>query len=230
VNRPKQLWATQSSGLEDTIAQDPRNRLFQRAWNRYTGIVVAVGVLGVGLAACGGSSSTAQTPSRGQTTSSTRHPQSVRFLPGGIRTVVHARLSTRERFTLSTERYRFQGRTYSDLAAGFPDGASSSFHPRETPTALVIGALIDCSRKPLTLLLYGVLRNTADTAELRSVGGSVPLTRVPAPGGWPGGGVIVYGSLAAPRRCLSSHRNTRPCRRSRSRPLLTVPARPPLRS
>jgi hypothetical protein len=154
--------------------------------------VFAGAVAAVGLAACGGSGHMAHT----RMTARTGDGQPVHFLPGGIRNVVQGRMANGEQFTLAIEHYRFQGRTSLDLAANFKDGSGSSIHVSAALGPLASYLVMDCSRKPLTMLLFGVLRNTADTTVLRSRGRSTPLTRALAPGaGLPRGSELVYGSI-----------------------------------
>lgn len=156
---------------------------------------VFAGAVAVGLAACGGSGPVTHT----QMPARARSGQPVHFLPGGIRNVVQGRLANGELFTLAVELYRFQGRTSIDLAANFKDGSSSSMHVKTALGPLTSSVVMDCSRTPLTMVLFGVLRNTADTTVLRSRGRSISLTRAPAPGaGLPRGSELVYGSIRRP--------------------------------
>ncbi len=158
--------------------------------------VCAGAAVAVGLAACGGSAHPVPQSKRTSTTARTGSGQPVRFLPGAIRNVVQGRVANGERFTLAIEHYRFQGRTLLGLAAKFPDGSSSTVHQSAALGPLASYVVMDCSRKPLTMLLFGVLRDTADTAELRSRGQSTPLTRAPAPSaGLPRGSELAYGSI-----------------------------------
>ncbi len=73
------------------------------------------------------------------------HPQSrpsaaraypkVRFVPGGIRTLAVGRVRHGPIFAISAQRYRFEGKLYTDLQAqmephGKLTGAAGSFSPR----------------------------------------------------------------------------------------------------
>ncbi|HEY7935204.1 MAG TPA: hypothetical protein VID48_15400 [Solirubrobacteraceae bacterium] len=130
--------------------------------------------------------------------------QPVKFLPHGIRLLVHGALPTGGGFSIVAERYRFQGRIYFDLSAGlqrsvvrheeFQSGGGSSFSPTQSTEFFPFSQMVACSRHPV-ILLWGLLRASSDTVLVGSGGKPHPLARVMIPADLDAGGELAYGLL-----------------------------------
>jgi hypothetical protein len=137
----------------------------------------------------------------------TQHP--LKFLPGGIRTLVRARVPGGPRFSIEAQRYRFLGHVYLDLklhtaAEGSSLGAlelssgPSSFPFRTLPhSPFVPEESSGCTPGPYTIV-YGILKRPRDTVLARTAAGLQPLQEVAMPASLHAGGVLAYGVFLPP--------------------------------
>jgi hypothetical protein len=89
------------------------------------GLSVSVCLLAVG---CGASRQSGSAP-----TSTGFRSEPVQFLPGGIQTLARGRLAGTAGYSIRAERYRFQHRTYSDLAVSVNEIGGGSQGTNFTP-------------------------------------------------------------------------------------------------
>jgi hypothetical protein len=143
----------------------------------------------------------------------TKHP--LKFLPGGIRTLVRDRVPGGVRFTIEAQHYRFLGHVYLDLKLNdvesegsergsavslrFTSGASASptfasprvqgiFSPEEST---------GCHPTPYEIV-FGILKRPRDRVLARTSAGLVPLKEVALPRSLHTPGVLAYGIFLPP--------------------------------
>jgi hypothetical protein len=124
----------------------------------------------------------------------------LKYLPGGVRTLVEGRIPRGPAFSIRAERYRFLGKTYVDLSAevdaqgSSEGGGSGSFSPQRSPQAFAWSTQEGCEADPSVRwsIVYGLLRDSRDTA-LARVGGRQYAVRVASiPGSLHAGGELAY--------------------------------------
>jgi hypothetical protein len=157
------------------------------------GILAAVAVA---VAGCGSSHPSGSTRSVSTTSSP---PQPVKFLAHGVRTLAQGTLPSGQRFSISSQHYRFGGRTYLSLSVATRGGGGSGITPAQTPGPIAFGDFGECTH-PSVLLVYGVLRAGRDVVALTIHGVVRPLTRAAIPASLHTGGVLVYGIALTPAR------------------------------
>jgi hypothetical protein len=136
---------------------------------------------------------------------STSHPGTggpLRFF--AVRPLAHGTLPRRRTFTITGERYRFQGRVYFTLAVsinrpGAPPGGGggASFNPSQLRGVLAFTFMTVCGHHPYAVV-FGLLRSTSDTVVARRGRGTTVLHHVSLPGVLHARGVLVYAPLAGP--------------------------------
>ncbi len=129
----------------------------------------------------------------------TKNP--LKYLPGGLRTLVRDRVPSGPSFRIVGEHYRFLGRTYFELKLqlersvfdNFASGASIqvSGPPHSLHKELGWASRTGCKPRPF-LIIYSLLKHPSETVLVRYSGQLVPLKRVPIPAGMHAGGVLVY--------------------------------------
>jgi hypothetical protein len=128
----------------------------------------------------------------------TRNP--IKYLPGGLRTLVRGAIPHGPRFSIVAERYRFLGRVYFALKARTSEGSSSggSIGPgAASPAARAFSReqASGCRPQPWDVL-YGVLHDPRDTVLVRVAGRLVTLGKVAIPASLHAGGVLAYTALS----------------------------------
>jgi hypothetical protein len=121
-----------------------------------------------------------------------------------VRQLAHGSLPRRRTFTVTGERYRFQGRVYFTLAVsinrpGAPPGGGGGggFNPSESRGVLAFTFITVCGYHPYAVV-FGLLRATSDkVVAVRGPRASV-LRHVLIPGVLHARGVLVYAPLAGP--------------------------------
>ena len=148
------------------------------------------------VAGCGSSHPSSSTRSVNTTSSP---PQPVKFLAHGVRTLAQGALPSGQRFSISSQHYRFGGRVYLNLSVATRGGGGSGFTPGQTPGPIAFSDFGECSH-PSVLLVYGLLRVRHDVVALTVHGAARPLNRATIPAGLHAGGLLVYGVAITPAR------------------------------
>jgi hypothetical protein len=175
---------------------------------RRTAIAVCVASL-LSLGGCGGSGSSH--PARGAASGARAAPagrtstaaEPVKFLPNGVRVLVRGRIPAAASFSITAERYRFQGRTYVDLSAAVgahgmrEGGGSGSFSPQGSHQTFAWSTQEGCQARPHArwAIVYGLLRDAGDTVTARSGQGVYALRTAPMPSSFRAGGELAYAVL-----------------------------------
>ncbi len=134
--------------------------------------------------------------------------QSLKLLPGGLRTIASASLPQGPSFSIIGERYSFMGEIHFDLHVEVAaEGVGDAFiggtgivavggapKPKARPFALQVKT--GCQPQEYTIL-YGVLKAPKDKVLARSPGGLQPLRRVRIPASLHVHGVLAYIALPA---------------------------------
>ncbi len=134
----------------------------------------------------------------------TRHP--IKYLPGGMRTLVHESVPPGPTYTIVGEAYRFLGHLYFDLKVHVKTKAESEFggggvsflvsRTGEKPSPYTPQFETVCKPHPYEIV-YGLLKAPRDTVLARSVSGtSTPLREVVIPPSEHAHGELVYGALS----------------------------------
>jgi hypothetical protein len=146
------------------------------------------------LSGCGGSGA-------GRTTASSLPvapvSEPVRYLPGGLAVVAHSSIPGGSALQIRAKHYSFEGRVYFDLVDWVrrPDGSSGGgdWRPEgHAPFAFTFDG--DCARAGVnaTVILYGLLRQTADTATAYTARGPHTLRTAAIPARLRPGGIAAY--------------------------------------
>lgn len=121
-----------------------------------------------------------------------------------VRQLAHGRLPGRQTFTITGERYRFQGRVYVTLAIsidrpGEPPGGGGggSFNPSQTPGVLAYTAIVECAPQPYAVV-FGLLRAPSDIVVARVGNSRTVVHHVSIPAVLGAHGVLAYARLAGP--------------------------------
>jgi hypothetical protein len=138
----------------------------------------------------------------------TEHP--VKYVRGGLRTLVHGQLPGGGSFSIVAERYRFLGSFYSDLkleqppveGGGLLSSVSGEALQTGPPTVLrrrLFSAeeSTGCTPRPY-VIVYGIVKRPGDTVLARTPSGLVPLSEVPVPPQLKAGGSLAYGVFSPP--------------------------------
>jgi hypothetical protein len=124
----------------------------------------------------------------------------LKYLPGGVRTLVEGRIPRGPAFSITAEHYRFLGKTYVDLSANISahgmreGGGSGSFSPQRSPQAFAWSTQEGCEVHPSVRwsIVYGLLRDSRDTA-LARIGAKEYAVKVASiPGSFHPGGELAY--------------------------------------
>jgi len=127
----------------------------------------------------------------------------VRYLPGGLQTIVRGERPGGLRYAIVGERYLFQRRIAFSLAVnttqlprrgqGPAGSSSSSFNPGQTRGALSLSATVVCApgHSP-SLLIFGLLRAPAVRADVRAGGHSTSVGLRSFPASLHTNGRLVY--------------------------------------
>lgn len=137
----------------------------------------------------------------------TRHP--LKYLPGGVRTLVHETAPTGPTFSIVAERYRFLGHVYFDLKVNVEEtspvgvrtfGGSSGVLTIGGPRHPVFKPQTEagCRPHPYTIV-YGLLKAPDDTVLVGTPTTFTPLRVVPIPAYLHAGGALAYAVLPASR-------------------------------
>lgn len=139
----------------------------------------------------------------------TRSP--LKFLPGGIRTLVSMRVPNGPRFQIVAQRYRFLGHVHLDLTASVagesPSGGASfsighrsqgaGLHGRAARAVFEPQSESGCDPEPYTIV-FGILHRRHDTVLARTAAGLVPLHLQPVPASLHANGVLAWGAFSPP--------------------------------
>jgi hypothetical protein len=128
----------------------------------------------------------------------TRNP--IKYLPGGLRTLVRGAIPHGPHFSIVAERYRFLGHVHFALKAKTPEGSSSggSIGPGAgSPAARAFSReeASGCRPQPWDIL-YGVLHDPRDSVLVRVANHLVTLGKVAIPASLHAGGVLAYTALS----------------------------------
>jgi hypothetical protein len=124
----------------------------------------------------------------------------LKYLPGGVRTLVEGRIPRGPAFSITAEHYRFLGKTYVDLSANISahgmreGGGSGSFSPRRSPQAFAWSTQEGCEADPSVRwsIVYGLLRDSRDTALARRGVKEYAVKVAPIPASFHAGGELAY--------------------------------------
>jgi hypothetical protein len=131
----------------------------------------------------------------------------LKYLPGGVRTLVEGRIPRGPAFSIGVERYRFLGKTYVDLSAairargtregGGSGGGGSSFSPRRSRQAFAWSTQEGCEADSSVRwsIVYGLLRDSRDTVLVRTGGTAYAINVASIPGSFHVGGELAYAVL-----------------------------------
>jgi hypothetical protein len=129
-----------------------------------------------------------------------------------VRHLARGSLPGRQTFTITGERYRFQGRVYFTLAIsidrpGAPPGGGGggSFNPSQTPGTFAYTEIAVCGRHPYSVV-FGLLRAPADVAVVRRGNRRAFLRHVAIPAVLHAHGVLAYVPLSGPPSEVILHR------------------------
>jgi hypothetical protein len=156
--------------------------------------ITAAGVLATVIAGCGSSPHHHRRPAPPQ-------PQSAQFLPATVDTLARGTFPGGERFSIRSENYRLSGRTYLQLSVATARGGGSGTTPAQAKGPLAMADFGECSH-PKVMIVYGLLRASADTVTVTAHGTHRRLRPVPIPAGVGAGGVLVYGLVDTPARIV----------------------------
>jgi hypothetical protein len=128
----------------------------------------------------------------------------IKYLPGGVRTLVHDKVPNGPPFSITGERYRFLGRVYFELKVHVEEtsesgsGSAHSFGVLgRRPSALDWQVETGCRPHPY-VILYSVLKAPSDTVFVRASGKLTAMRRVAIPASLHAGGPLVYSTSIAP--------------------------------
>ena len=131
----------------------------------------------------------------------------VHFVSGGIRTLAEGRVIHGPAFAIKAERYRFEGKLATDLAAQMEPhakhgGAGGSFSPRSREP-FEWTAELGCSKTATWSIVYGLLRDRGARGVLFNGSRRYRLRTVPIPASFHLSGRLGYAVLSrAPTRVL----------------------------
>jgi hypothetical protein len=169
-------------------------------WKLLVWVCVVAGLAGYGVSFA---RSTPHSNARALQDSSVRLAQSpIRWI--AVRQLAHGRLPGRQTFTITGERYRFQGRVYLTLAIsidrpGEPPGGGGggSFNPSQTPGMLAYTTIVECTPHPYAVV-FGLLRAPSNIVVARVGNSRTVLRHVSIPAVLDAHGVLAYARLAGP--------------------------------
>jgi hypothetical protein len=162
------------------------------------------------LAGCGGSASSSKVSAgTARANASATQPASPGYY--ARRPLAIGRLPNREGFGIFAQRWRFRGRNYVQLIASVVPAArsisgirreldsgrfgSSQVEINDSSAPVGLQGLVGCSHHPV-VLLYGLLREPAVLATLRTGASGQPLARVSIPADLHVRAELIYGFLA----------------------------------
>jgi hypothetical protein len=116
----------------------------------------------------------------------------LKFLPGGIRTLVRDRIPRGPEFSIQGEAYRFLGRIHFALQVDVAGQGGGGRSPSGQKPNLFSWALYTGCRPHGYAITYGVLKAPRDTVLARTSGVLLALRRVAIPAHLHAGGVLVY--------------------------------------
>jgi hypothetical protein len=154
---------------------------------------VSVSLLAMG---CG-----ASRQSGGAPTSRSFRSQPVQFLPGGMQTLARGRLAGTAGYSVRAEHYRFQHRTYFNLAINVQEIGGGSQGTNFTPEPAKSKPLAwsteqGCSPSELIwTIAFGVLADSHDRAYAYTTHGRYQLRSAPIPPRFKAAGVAAYAGL-----------------------------------
>jgi len=126
----------------------------------------------------------------------TRNP--IKYVPGGVKTIVRSRLPGGGTYTIAGERHRFLGKVTFSLKVEVRSsgGGSSSSGGGGQSTGRVFAWSSDsgCDKHFYTIL-YGTLASPQDTVLARTATGAVKLSKAAIPGSLRQTGVLAYAAL-----------------------------------
>ncbi len=160
-----------------------------------TGLLLPVSVCLLAMG-CGASRQPGSAP-----TSTGFRSEPVQFLPGGMQTLAQARLAGTAGYSVRAERYRFQHRTYFNLAINVQEigGGSqgTNFTPEPAkPKPLSWSTEQGCSPSAsMWTVLFGVLADPQDRAYAYTTHGRYQLRTATIPPRFQAAGVAAYAGL-----------------------------------
>ncbi len=131
----------------------------------------------------------------------------LKFLKGGIRTLVHGRVPRGSTFSIVGEAYRFLGQIYFALQVETSNGGGSERPRGQKPNLFSWSLWTACQPHPYAIL-YGLLKRPDDTVLARTSGKLSALHRVAIPSHLHAGGVLAYAvSATVPSELLVRDRS-----------------------
>ncbi len=145
------------------------------------------------------SSSTTQVVRRPpkRTPTKTAPSNSVKFLPGGLRPLVHGRApGGGPGFAIIGQHYRFEGHDYFAMNVEITEGGGGGESPFGRRPKLFTSNIWTSCKPHEYAILYGLLKAPRDTVLARVAGKLQPLARVTIPASFHADGVLVYVAAA----------------------------------
>jgi len=120
----------------------------------------------------------------------------LKFLHHGIRTLIHSHVPGGPAFSIKGEAYRFLGHIHFALAVEITNGGGGSESPSGHKPNLFSWAVWRACQPHPYAILYGLLKDPADTVLARTPGTLHALRHVAIPAHLHAGGVLVYTASA----------------------------------
>jgi hypothetical protein len=128
----------------------------------------------------------------------------IKYLPGGVQTLVHDKVPNGPPFSITGERYRFLGRVYFELKVHVEEASESGSAGAHSfgvlgrrPSVLDWQIETGCHPHPY-VILYSVLKAPSDTVFVRTSGKLTAMRRVAIAAIFNAGGALVYSTSIAP--------------------------------
>jgi hypothetical protein len=115
----------------------------------------------------------------------------LKFLPGGLRKVVHSRVPGGPAFSIIGQHYSFLGHDYFELSVETELGGGGESPRGKNPGLFAWHLWTGCRPHPY-MILYGLLKAPGDSVYARTSGKLSRLRRVAIPKSLHAGGVLVY--------------------------------------
>ncbi len=115
----------------------------------------------------------------------------LKFLPGGLRKIVHSRVPGGPAFSIIGQHYSFLGHDYFELSIETELGGGGESPRGKNPDLFAWHLWTGCRPHPY-MILYGLLKAAGDTVYARASGKLDRLRRAAIPKSLHAGGVLVY--------------------------------------
>jgi hypothetical protein len=134
----------------------------------------------------------------------------LKFLPGGIRPLVRGRVPGGPSFTIKGEAYRFVGHIKFALSVDINNGGGGGESLSGKRPSVFSWATFRGCQPHAYVILYGLLKDPADSVSARTAGTVQPLRRAAIPAHLHAGGALVYlAASTAPDELLVRDRSGR---------------------